>query len=81
MLKNQPCKLVIRIRIITNQISKEKKRMAKLLNVQEASKILNASPNTIRKWVQQRRIPFVKIGTLVRFKEEDLIRISCEGLK
>lgn len=55
--------------------------MAKLLNVQEASKILTASPSTIRKWVQQRRIPFVKIGTLVRFKEEDLIRISCEGLK
>lgn len=54
--------------------------MAKLLDVKEASKLLSVSENTVRKWILQKRIPFVKIGTLVRFKEEDIIRISCEGL-
>ncbi len=54
--------------------------MAKLYDVKEASKLLMIKPNTLRKWVQQKRIPYVKIGTLVRFKEADLIKISCEGL-
>ena len=55
--------------------------MAKLMNVNEASKQLNVSPNTLRKWVQLRRIPFVKIGTLVRFREQDIESIVQGGLK
>lgn len=55
--------------------------MARLLNVKEAAKMLTVSPSAIRRWIIQRRIPFVKIGALVRFKEEDLIKISQEGLK
>lgn len=54
--------------------------MAKLYDVKEASKFLHVAESTIRKWVVEKRIPYVKLGTLVRFKEEDLEKISCEGL-
>lgn len=55
--------------------------MSKLLNVNQASVILNVSPNTLRKWIQTRRIPFVKIGTLVRFKAEDIEKIAQGGMR
>jgi len=40
-----------------------------LLNVDQAAAFLNLSPNTIRKYVLQRLIPFVKIGAAVRFEQ------------
>ena len=32
-----------------------------LISVQELSKMLNFAPNTIYRWVKDRRIPFVKM--------------------
>lgn len=55
--------------------------MAKLLNVNEVASRLNVSPNTVRKWVLQRRIPFVKVGSLVRFNESEIEQIANGGLK
>jgi len=38
-----------------------------LLNVQELSKLLKISEHTLRHSVMYRRIPFIKVGRLVRF--------------
>lgn len=62
-------------------LKRERVLMAKLYDIQDTSKILGVSVSAIRKWVIQKRIPFIRIGTLIRFKEEDLIKISQEGLK
>ena len=44
----------------------------KLIKIEEAGKILSVKPWTLRSWVSERRIPFIKVGRLVRFDEERL---------
>ena len=48
----------------------------KLLNVDEVALILNVSPSTIRGWVFEKKIPFVKFGigkkSVVRFNPKVL---------
>lgn len=43
-----------------------------LLNVDEAAAYLGLSEKSVRKRVQERTIPFIKIGVLLRFKREQL---------
>ena len=48
-----------------------------LLNSQEVADLLGVSRRTVEGWVQQRRIPFVKLGTagrgsLLRFRLDSL---------
>ena len=45
----------------------------RLITVEELAKYLNLNPHTIYMWVEQRKIPFIKIGRMVRF---DLIEIE-----
>ena len=40
----------------------------------DAARYLNCSEGTLRQWVSKRRIPFVRVGRLVRFRREDLDR-------
>jgi excisionase family DNA binding protein len=50
-----------------------------LLTVSEAALLLRLKPSTIRAWTCQRRIPFVKVGRLVRIRRcdvEALVRAS-----
>ena len=49
--------------------------MSKLFNAKETAEILKVKEGTIRKWVAERRIPFVKIGTALRFKSDDIENI------
>jgi excisionase family DNA binding protein len=42
------------------------------LSNEEGAQILGCSPGTLRVWVSQRRVPFVKIGRLTRFLRQDL---------
>jgi len=49
-----------------------------LLNVDEAATYLNLSPHTIRKYVELRRIPFVKIGAAVRFERDAIDAFVAE---
>jgi excisionase family DNA binding protein len=42
-----------------------------LLTVPEAAALLRLKPSTIRAWTCQRRIPFVKVGRLVRIRRSD----------
>ena len=55
----------------------------KLLNVLGLSDLIGVKKPTIRKWVHERRIPFIKVGRCVRFRpssiEEWLKRSSFEG--
>lgn len=54
--------------IVSDQINKEKQ----LLNTEEASEFLGISRNTLYEWVLQRKIPFIKVGRLLKFKQKDL---------
>ena len=53
----------------------------KLLNVKEVAEALGVKVPTVRKMVLERRIPFVKIGSLVRFKPETVRQIQEGGLR
>jgi excisionase family DNA binding protein len=37
-----------------------------------AAAYLGCTDGTLRVWVSQRRVPFVKVGRLVRFRKQDL---------
>jgi excisionase family DNA binding protein len=43
-----------------------------LLTIDEAAALLGVKTQTLYLWVSQRRVPFRKIGRLVRFTETDL---------
>lgn len=46
--------------------------MSKLLTMDEASEYLGISKLTLYGWVSARRLGFVKVGRLVKFKQEHL---------
>lgn len=48
--------------------------MEKLLNIKDVEDRLNIPRSTLRAWIFQRKIPVLRIGRLVRFKESDLDR-------
>jgi excisionase family DNA binding protein len=54
--------------------------MNQLLTVKEAATLLSCSEAAIRKWIYQRRLPFRKIGRLVRVRQEDIERVASVGL-
>jgi excisionase family DNA binding protein len=43
-----------------------------LLNVREAAQKLSISPHTIRSWVFQRRLPYVRLGRRIGLRPEDI---------
>ena len=46
---------------------------SKLYNVQELAEFLGVKVNTVYLWVEQKRIPFVKVGRLVRFNLDEVL--------
>jgi excisionase family DNA binding protein len=42
-----------------------------LLTVPETASLLRLKTSTVRAWVSQRKIPFVKLGRLVRIRRND----------
>jgi excisionase family DNA binding protein len=38
----------------------------------EAAAYIGCTPQTLRVWVSRRKVPFVRIGRLVRFRRHDL---------
>jgi excisionase family DNA binding protein len=38
----------------------------------EAARYIGVTPATLRVWVSRRRVPFVRVGRLVRFRRSDL---------
>lgn len=43
-----------------------------LLNVEQVAERLAVRPCTVRAWVWKRKLPFIKVGDLVRFTPEDI---------
>ena len=46
--------------------------MEKLLDISEVSDIIGVQINTLYSWIHQKRIPYIKIGRLVKFKPSDI---------
>ena len=46
--------------------------MSKLLTMDEASEYLGISKLTLYGWVSERRLAYVKVGRLVKFKQDHL---------
>lgn len=53
--------------------------MEKLLNSNELAEYLGVAPQTIRIWVSQKRIPFLKLGSAVRFSSDQIEEILRKG--
>ena len=54
--------------------------MEKLLNVKESADSLRVSRHTIRQWYYQGRLPGLKLGRRVLFKESTIAEIIEHGL-
>ena len=67
-------------RIVTNAINKAMKlqlietsdNSEKLYTAEEACKLLRCSKPTLHRWKKEGIIPFVRIGTNIRYKESDI---------
>ena len=46
--------------------------MTKLLSPQELSDVLSISIETVYAWTSQKRIPYIKMGRLVRFNADEV---------
>jgi len=55
--------------------------MEKLLTIPEASEILNLSIHTIRAYASKRKLPIIKLGRTIRFKESELQRYIDERME
>lgn len=46
--------------------------MEKLLTIDELAEVLSVKKSTIYQWVHMGLIPHIKVGRLLRFREEDI---------
>jgi excisionase family DNA binding protein len=44
----------------------------RLLTIEEASELLQIRPKTLYCWICSKKIPYIKLGSAVRFKESEL---------
>jgi excisionase family DNA binding protein len=55
-------------------------KISKLLTTKEVAALLGLSDETIQRWIQTRRIRYVKVGArAVRIAEEEIQRIILQG--
>ena len=47
--------------------------------IAEAARELNLSAHTIRAWITQRRVSFVRLGRSIRIPEEEIARLLSRG--
>ena len=46
--------------------------MEELLTVKEISEKLKVDPRTVRRWINEKKLPAVKLGNLWRIEQSDL---------
>jgi len=46
--------------------------MNNLLSINQTAEILNLKVPTLYRWVHEKKIPFVKMGNKLRFKQEEI---------
>ena len=51
-----------------------------LMTVDETAAYLRLAPWTIRHWVSQRKLPYVRLGRSVRFRRKDMERFVTQNL-
>lgn len=51
-----------------------------LMTVDEAAAYLRLAPWTLRHWVCQRKIPYVRLGRSVRFRRKDMERFVTQNV-
>jgi excisionase family DNA binding protein len=51
-----------------------------LMTVEETAAYLRLAPWTIRHWVCQKKIPYVRLGRSVRFRRKDMERFVAQNL-
>jgi excisionase family DNA binding protein len=51
----------------------------KLLSIPEAANVFACRPAAIRKWIYQRRLPVIKVGSLTRLRASDVEAIAKGG--
>ena len=54
--------------------------MEGLLTTDEVARLLGCSPAAVRKWKAQGRLRPVKLGSLVRYRGEEVARVAAKGL-
>lgn len=54
--------------------------MSDLLTIPEAASLLRLAPATIRDWTLKRKIPYVKVGRLVRLRREDVEEVILRSI-
>jgi excisionase family DNA binding protein len=59
---------------VTEALSCFGRTMSKLLTIDQASEYLGISKLTLYGWVSARKLGFIKVGRLVKFKQEHLDR-------
>ena len=47
--------------------------MKNLIDIKQTSELLNMKVPTLYRWVHERKIPFVKMGNKLRFKETEIL--------
>ena len=52
----------------------------RLVTVEEAAQLLAMAPSTIRKWLTQRRLTKVKVGSATRLRLSDVEAVVARGL-
>ena len=50
-----------------------------LLTVSEAASLLRLKPSTIRAWILRRRLPYCKLGRLVRIRRSDVETLVADS--
>jgi len=55
--------------------------VGRLLRVDEVAHALGVSPHTIRVWMSQGRISFIKLGRASRISEHELSRLIANGFR
>jgi excisionase family DNA binding protein len=51
-----------------------------LMTVEEAASYLRLAPWTLRHWVCQKKIPYVRLGRTVRFRRKDMERFVNQNV-
>lgn len=53
----------------------------KLLTPRDVAERLSLRLSTVYRWAYDRRIPTVKIGNMLRFREEDIVELINKGFR
>lgn len=59
-------RIVEKVDALTAEVARLSKRVPALLTVEAAAEAMKVSPRTMRRWVTNRQIPFVRIGGKTR---------------